>query len=580
MELVLDRVEVVAQAGGREIRGAVPLRAGQPAALGPLEVDVDLDGWPATVAWTVANPSSSPVSVRSVALVGRLLGVEGPLRVLRHGYQSWSETSVATLGVDHDPSRAEGSIRLVRGMHHADEAIAAPGELRSELVTVLAGAGRVLLVGFDGGHRHDGTIRVRPGPDGPEVRIEAFLGGAHLIHGEHRRLHRVVIDEGVEPSDLLEGWAGRVGSAGGARIGAPYQVGWCSWYHYFHDVTEADLRSNLARSGDWPFEVFQLDDGFQAAIGDWLVTNERFPTSLDGLAAAVAAAGRVPGIWIAPFLAAPDSTLASEHPDWLAHEEGGGGPLLGMWNPGWGGATWTLDTTRPEVLAHLEATAAALVDAGFRYLKLDFTYAPSLDGTYHDPRMTPAERVRAGFDAIRRGAGDDVFILGCGAPLGPTVGAVDGMRIGPDVAPRWEPAAQEWHPPGYLSVTPSTQSAWRATLARSFMHRRLWLNDPDCLMLRTEATQMAPAQVEAWAHAVAASGGMALVSDDLELLGPDAHRLLDEVVAVGRKVDARARAGRPPRCPDLLEHRDPTRLESAAATLVGDPAAGTATLET
>jgi alpha-galactosidase len=578
MELVLERVEVVAAAGDREVRGAVPLRAGQPAAVGPLEVDVDLDGWPATVGWAVANPSSSPVAVRSVALVGRLVGVEGPLRLLRHGYQSWSETSVATLGVDVDPSRAEGSIRLVRGMHHADEEVAAQGELRSELVTVLAGAGRLLLVGFDGGHRHDGTIRVRPGSDGPEVRIEAFLGGAQLIHGEHRRLHRVVIDEGLEAAELLEGWAGRVGSAAGARIGAPYQVGWCSWYHYFHDVTEAALRANLARSSDWPFEVFQLDDGFQAAIGDWLVTNERFPTPLEGIAAAVAAEGRVPGIWIAPFLAAPDSVLATEHPGWLARDPAGEGPLLGMWNPGWGGATWTLDTSSPEVLDHLEATAAALVAAGFRYLKLDFTYAPSLDGTYRDPRMTPAERVRAGFDAIRRGAGDDVFILGCGAPLGPTIGAVDGMRIGPDVAPRWEPAAEEWHPPGYLSVTPSTQSAWRATLARTFMHRRLWLNDPDCLMLRTEATRMGPAQVEAWAHAVAASGGMALVSDDLGLLGADARRLLDEVVEVGRQVDARARAGRPPRCPDLLEHRDPTRLESPAATLAGDPAAGTATL--
>jgi hypothetical protein len=292
MELVLDRVEVVARAGDREVRGVVPLRAGEPVAVGPLEVVVDLDGWPATAGWTVANRSSAPVAVRSVALVGRLHGVEGPLRLLRHGYQSWSETSVATLGVDQDPSQAEGSIRLVRGMHHADEEVAAAGELRSELVTVLAGAGRLLLVGFDGGHRHDGTIRVRPTPEGPEVRIEAFLGGAHLNHGEHRRLHRVVIDEGVEPAELLEGWAGRVGSAAAARISAPYQVGWCSWYHYFHGVTEADLRANLARADDWPFDVFQLDDGFQPAIGDWLTTPSGFRRDSTRIAADIASAGR------------------------------------------------------------------------------------------------------------------------------------------------------------------------------------------------------------------------------------------------------------------------------------------------
>ena len=36
----------------------------------------------------------------------------------------------------------------------------------------------------------------------------------------------------------------------------------------------------------------------------------------------------------------------------------------------------------------------------------------------------------------------------------------------------------------------STRNAWQSTLARSFMHRRLWLNDPDCLMLRTDETEL------------------------------------------------------------------------------------------
>jgi alpha-galactosidase len=66
-------------------------------------------------------------------------------------------------------------------------------------------------------------------------------------------------------------------------------VGWCSWYQYFHDVTEADLLGNLARSAGWPFDVFQLDDGFQRAIGDWLETNEKFPSTLDRLAGEIAA---------------------------------------------------------------------------------------------------------------------------------------------------------------------------------------------------------------------------------------------------------------------------------------------------
>ena len=53
------------------------------------------------------------------------------------------------------------------------------------------------------------------------------------------------------------------------------------------------------------------------------------------------------------------------------------------------------------------------------------------------PSLTPAQRVRAGYEAMRRGAGDDTFILGCGVPLANVVGVVDANRIGQDVAPLW-----------------------------------------------------------------------------------------------------------------------------------------------
>jgi alpha-galactosidase len=260
--------------------------------------------------------------------------------------------------------------------------------------------------------------------------------------------------------------------------------------------------------------------------------------------------------------------------------DGSGAPLAGGVNDHWGGIVDVLDTSNPDVLDHLASVAGELVEMGWTYLKLDFTYAPSFPGTYADPSMTPAQRVRAGYDAIRRGAGDDAFILGCGAPLAACVGVVDGMRIGPDVAPYWEPRPGDLHPPGYVETAPSTRSAWQSTLARSFMHRRLWLNDPDCLMLRHESTDLSPDAARAWAHAVATSGGMALVSDDLALLGPEARALLDDVIAVGREVDAATEHEPAATCPDLLDHRPPTTLVGAGHRLVGDPSAATAELTT
>ncbi len=552
---------------------------------GPRPHDIEVE-WSATaeqLTWSVINRADDLVAVDAVALVCRLEAVVEPLRVLCHGYQSWSPTAVATFRVDDDPSRAEGVRSLVLGMHHADPDPAEAGELRSELVTALRDAtGSVAVIGFLGGWEHDGTIRVRPARDGSdaiEVWIEAFFGGAVLESSERRELHEVALSTGEgDPSPLLEEWAAALGTAASARTRAPYQVGWCSWYHYFHDVTEADLRANLAQAGAWPFDVFQLDDGFQSAIGDWLTTNDRFPTPIDGLASAIAAEGRTPGIWLAPFLASPFSRVAAEHPDWLATHAATGSPLVGMVNDGWGGAVHTLDTTNPDALERIEDVARALVDAGFPYLKLDFTYAPSLRGGYADPTRTPAQRVRAGFDAVRRGAGPDAFLLGCGAPLGATVGVVDGMRIGADVGPWWHAPDGAYRPAGHEGGEPATVNAWRNTLSRSFLHRRLWLNDPDCLMLRTDKTQLDAEQVRAWALAVGVSGGMALVSDDLALLGPDSRSLLDEVIALGREADAEALSpsGHPPRCLDLLDIDPPTRLATSTVELVGDPTSGSA----
>ena len=59
--------------------------------LGPLEVTTAIDG--GRTVWSVANRGDAPVAVRSVALVHRLAGTDGPVRLFRNGYQSWSPTA-------------------------------------------------------------------------------------------------------------------------------------------------------------------------------------------------------------------------------------------------------------------------------------------------------------------------------------------------------------------------------------------------------------------------------------------------------------------------------------------------------
>lgn len=185
-------------------------------------------------------------------------------------------------------------------------------------------------------------------------------------------------------------------------------------------------------------------------------------------------------------------------------------------NPKWGGqgVGFAIDTTNPAASRLIEETASALRESGFTYLKLDFTYAASVDAARRAP-ATKAEALKAGLAAIRRGAGDDCLLLGCGMPLWPAIGLVDAMRIGQDVAPTWEPEVEI---EGLTESLPSTRSAFGNTVARARMHRRLWVNDPDCVMLRRSETSLTEEEIRRWADLVADSGQLLLISDDLALV--------------------------------------------------------------
>ena len=55
------------------------------------------------------------------------------------------------------------------------------------------------------------------------------------------------------------------------------------------------------------------------------------------------------------------------------------------------------------------------------------------------------------------------------------------------------------------------------------MHRRLWLNDPDCIMIRDRDTRLSAAERQAQMDAIALSGGILMYSDDFSALGQKAY---------------------------------------------------------
>ena len=373
--------------------------------------------------WSVANRGDAPVAVDAVAMVGAARSVVEPLRVLRHGYQSWSPTAVATFGVDHDPTRVEGVRSLAIGMHHADWAPAEDGELRSELVTALRDAhrraARRRLPRRLGARRHL--------PRAPRPRRLGRRSSCGSRRSSAAPCSRPASGASCTPCRWPTATATRRRSSRrGPRSSAPRRARgrrrrtrWAGAPGTTTSTTSPrpTCASNLTLAADWPFEVFQLDDGFQAAIGDWLDTNDKFPRARRPGGADRRRGPHARASGSRRSSPAPDSPVAPRHPDWLGPAPAAAARRSSAWSTtGGAGRVHTLDTTRPDVLDHLEVVARhARRRPASRTSSSTSPTRRRSQGGYADPSRTPAQRVRAGLDAIRRGAGDDAFLLGCGA---------------------------------------------------------------------------------------------------------------------------------------------------------------------
>jgi alpha-galactosidase len=335
-------------------------------------------------------------------------------------------------------------------------------------------------------------------------------------------LEPLTVLDGGAAGDLLEAYARLVRRANRVTVNPWNPVGWCSWYHYFGRLGWPDVLENLdAAAADrraFPFDVFQVDDGYEAEIGDWLSAKPGYP-DLGGLAGAIKEKRFRAGIWAAPFSAAETSRLFAEHPEWMVSEEGRPKPCY----RGWGRTIYALDTTHPDVKCWLDATFRTLRKAGFTYLKIDFLFAAAMAGARRKS-VTPIQAYREGLRVVRRAAGRD-FVLGCGAPLLPSVGLVDGMRIGEDTAPYWKTK-----PSGFQG--PNAYFALKNALMRQFMHRAFWLNDPDCLLVRDREIELTRNERELYALAAGALDNMIVDSDRLSLLGPGERELLRRSLAL------------------------------------------------
>lgn len=403
-------------------------------------------------------------------------------RVYESGWQSWSPST--TYDVGRRPHRPIPSSATMNGW----------GTRPAPRTDGYQGEGLLVVDPSDGGD----VIVVAacdPADEVPTIRADGTASSMALsANGPVDVIHHPA---GTRISEALTAWADGVAAHLLPAAIRPAPTLWCSWYHYFTDLTAGDIEENIAaiEKADLPLDVIQIDDGYQAGIGDWLALSDRFD-DMGELAKRITDTGRRAGIWVAPFLVGERSTLALDHPDWLVQTDDG--PVDAGHN--WGQRVSGLDLTHSAARDYLREVFGTLVDLGYDFFKLDFLYAGALDGQ-RTREVSPVAAYRSGLDLVREAVGTSAYLLGCGAPILPSIGKVDAMRVSPDTAPHFEPRE------GDLSA-PSGRSSILTGRGRAWQHGRWWVNDPDCLLTGSKVEERTALVAHIEQH-----GGLIGVSD-------------------------------------------------------------------
>lgn len=464
-----------------------------------------------------------------------------PRLFYRHGWQSWAlaawmpvETPPVPISAPEFRAKDEDPLFALH-----------PNHISAWVTAIEAPSGEILLLGaLDLG----GRIELQ----GNTLRgfYEEGSGDWLLIVGEEKQ--------------VFARYAARLAERFGRRRVEHAPRVWCSWYSLYRLINERILLEVLDRLEDLPFDVFQLDDGWQISTGDW-EANEKFPSGMAALAEKIRARGRIPGLWLSPLIVTPNSSIYRNHPDWLLRDESGQPVFAGV---NWSGKTYALDVTHPAVLEWLDSLIRKVRAWGYGYLKLDFLYAGALPGKHARP-MLREQAYRQALQTMRAAAGD-AYLLTCGAPILPSLGLCDGMRVGPDVTPYWinRPMSVWLNNPN----APSTQNAIRTSL------HRLWLQplvhtDPDVIYFRSRHCWMRQEE-KAMLRDLGWIAGFKATSDLPHWLTPADRQALREFLEAEPAIEAKERGifavdGRRVDFRPVLPLPRPQRVPPRLATLAG-----------
>ncbi|KAI7882095.1 glycoside hydrolase superfamily [Mucor mucedo] len=300
-------------------------------------------------------------------------------------------------------------------------------------------------------------------------------------------------------------------------------TGWSSWYNFYERVTENDVVSSLHafKEHKYPIDVFQIDDGFESQIGDWLdVDKVKFPRGMQALAEEIKQQDYIPGIWLAPYAVGFKSKIVKEHPDWLLKHPDGRFVVAG---PNWGGF-YAMDIYHPEVRIYLQSVFDTVIDVwGFKLLKLDFLFAAAMI-----PRLgkSRGEIMWDAMDLITEFTQKRALLLGSGVTLPSTWGRLEYSRVSSDASPWWDHSVLRI---ANVRERVATSNAITSTLNRWPMASTIFGSDPDVFFVRSNNNQLTKEEKHTLLVINIVFGQLVLMSDNVGLYDKQEHKLYSSI---------------------------------------------------
>jgi len=299
--------------------------------------------------------------------------------------------------------------------------------------------------------------------------------------------------------------------------------GFTTWYNFYQDISQRKIHKNLYyyTQKNPTADIFQIDDGYQCFVGDWLdVDLGKFPNGMKKIASKIKSKNIIPGLWLAPFSVEKKSKLFKEHPDWIVRDSKN--------RPYKAGSNWSgfyaLDIDNRNVKNYLEKVFDTIInDWGFTFLKLDFLYSACIL-----PRnnKTRGQLMCEAMDFLNETCNKAV-LLGCGVPLGPAFWNVDFCRIGADISLEWD---NKPYMRFAVKERVSSRNSVVNTVFRKHLDKRVFANDPDVFMLRTSNCCMDYVEKYILGNINSAYGSLLFTSDEVEEYDDAQDKLFYEII--------------------------------------------------